>query len=126
MWHYQFPINKKLWTSSFVVLTIGIDMIILATIIYRVDIHRQHQFSRFFEIFGKNALVIYLFSEILLTTLNLVKGPSGYTSAFNWLYQLGFTRFDPYWGSLFFAISFMLVCWLIGYVLDKFNIYVRI
>jgi len=126
MWHYQFPINKKLWTSSFVVLTIGIDMIVLATIIYRVDINRQHQFSRFFGIFGKNPLVIYLFSEILLITLNLVQGPSGFKSAFDWLYQLGFSNFDPYWGSLFFAISFMLVCWTLGYVLDKFKIYIRI
>jgi predicted acyltransferase len=126
MWHYQFPINKKIWTSSFVVLTIGIDMIILATIIYRVDINRQHQFSRFFEIFGKNPLVIYLFSEILLTTLNLVQGPGGHTSAFDWLYQLGFSNFDPHWGSLFFAVSYMLVCWSLGYVLDKFKIYIRI
>ena len=126
MWDFEFPINKKLWTSSFVVLTIGLNMIILATIIYRVDIHRQHQFSRFFEIFGKNPLAIYLFSEILLISLNLVQGPAGYTSAFQWLYQLGFTRFDPYWGSLFFAISFMLLCWLLGYVLDKFKIYIRI
>ena len=126
MWDFEFPINKKLWTSSFVVLTIGLNMIILATIIYRVDIHRQHQFSRFFEIFGKNPLAIYLFSEILLISLNLVQGPAGYKTAFDWLYQLGFTRFDPYWGSLFFAISFMLLCWLLGYVLDKFNIYIRI
>ena len=126
MWDFEFPINKQLWTSSFVVLTIGLNMIILATIIYRVDIHRQHQFSRFFEIFGKNPLVIYLFSEILLISLNLVQGPAGYKTAFDWLYQLGFTRFDPYWGSLFFAISFMLLCWLLGYVLDKFKIYIRI
>jgi predicted acyltransferase len=126
MWDFEFPINKKLWTSSFVVLTIGLNMIILATIIYRVDIHRQHQFSRFFEIFGKNPLAIYLFSEILLISLNLVQGPAGYKTAFDWLFKLGFSRFDPYWGSLFFAISFMLLCWLLGYVLDKFKIYIRI
>ena len=126
MWNFEFPINKKLWTSSFVVLTIGLNMIILATIIYRVDIHRQHQFSRFFEIFGKNPLAIYLFSEIFLVSLNLLKGPTGYATVFDWLYQLGFTQFNPYWGSLFFAISFMLLCWLLGYVLDKFKIYIRI
>ncbi len=126
MWDFLFPINKNLWTSSFVVLTIGLNMIILATIIYRVDIHRQHQFSRFFEIFGKNPLAIYLFSQLLLVTLYLVQAPSGNISAFDWLFKLGFSRFDPYWGSLFFAISFMLVCWLLGYVLDKFKIYIRI
>jgi predicted acyltransferase len=126
MWDFLFPINKNLWTSSFVVLTIGLNMIILATIIYRVDIHRQHQFSRFFEIFGKNPLAIYLFSQLLLVTLYLVQAPSGNISAFDWLFKLGFSRFDPYWGSLFFAISFMLLCWLLGYVLDKFKIYIRI
>ena len=126
MWDFLFPINKNLWTSSFVVLTIGLNMIILATIIYRVDIHHQHQFSRFFEIFGKNPLAIYLFSQLLLVTLYLVQAPSGNISAFDWLFKLGFSRFDPYWGSLFFAISFMLVCWLLGYVLDKFKIYIRI
>ena len=126
MWHYQFPINKKLWTSSFVVLTIGLDMIILSTIIYRVDLHRQHQFSRFFEIFGKNPLVIYLFSEILNISMNLLKGPANSSSLFSWIYQLGFSNFNPYWGSLFFSISFMLVCWLLGYILDKIKIYIRI
>jgi predicted acyltransferase len=126
MWDFLFPINKNLWTSSFVVLTIGLNMIILATIIYRVDIHRQHQFSRFFEIFGKNPLAIYLFSQLLLVTLYLVQAPSGNISAFDWLFKLGFSRFDPYWGSLFFAIAFMLLCWLLGYVLDKFKIYIRI
>jgi predicted acyltransferase len=126
MWHYQFPINKKLWTSSFVVLTIGLDMIILSTIIYRVDLHRQHQFARFFEIFGKNPLAIYLFSEILLISMNLLKGPGNSVSLFDWVYQAGFTNFNPYWGSLFFSISYMLVCWLLGYILDKFKIYIRI
>ena len=126
MWNYQFPINKKLWTSSFVVLTIGLDMIILATIIYRVELHRQHQFARFFEIFGKNPLVIYLFSEILLTTLNLLKQPEGNGSLFDWLFQHGFSHLNLYWASLAFSIAYMLVCWLLGYILDKFKIYIRI
>jgi predicted acyltransferase len=126
MWDYQFPINKKLWTSSFVVLTIGLDMIILSTIIYRVELHRQHQFARFFEIFGKNPLVIYLFSEILLVSMNLIKGPANHTSLFDWTYQTGFAHMSLYWGSLAFSISFMLVCWLLGYILDKYKIYIRI
>lgn len=126
MWDYQFPINKKLWTSSFVVLTIGLDMIILATIIYRVELHRQHQFARFFEIFGKNPLAIYLFSEILLTTLNLLKHPEGNGSLFDWLFQHGFSHLNLYWASLAFSIAYMLVCWLLGYILDKFKIYIRI
>lgn len=124
MWNYQFPINKKLWSSSFVMLTVGLDMIILGTIIYRVEFNRQLQFSSFFETFGKNPLVIYLFSELLATVLYLTK--IGDQSSFNWIFEHGFGFLAPYWASLAFAISFMLVCWLLGYILDKNKIYIRV
>jgi len=124
MWNYQFPINKKLWTSSFVMLTVGLDMIILGTIIYRVEMQRQLQFSGFFEVFGKNPLIIYLFSEILATILYITK--IGDQSSFSWIFEHGFSFFAPYWASLAFAISFMLVCWLLGYILDKYKIYIRV
>jgi predicted acyltransferase len=101
-------------------------MIILSTIIYRVELHRQHQFARFFEIFGKNPLVIYLFSEILLVSMNLIKGPANHPSLFDWAYQQGFAHMSLYWGSLAFSISFMLVCWLLGYILNKYKIYIRV
>lgn len=125
MWHYQFPINKKLWSSSFVLLTVGIDMVIIATIIYRIELQTQLQFSSFFTIFGQNPLVIYLFSELLLSSLYLLPGP-GDISLFAWLYQNSFAFLAPYWASLGFAISFMLVCWLLGYILHKYKIYIRL
>jgi predicted acyltransferase len=124
MWNYQFPINKKLWSSSFVVLTIGLDMIIIGTIIYRIELQRQLQFSGFFETFGKNPLVIYLFSELLATVLNTVQ--IGDQSLFEWIFQHGFSYFAPYWASMAFALSYMLVCWLLGYILDKNKIYIRV
>jgi predicted acyltransferase len=124
MWNYQFPINKKLWSSSFVVLTIGLDMIIIGTIIYRIELQRQLQFSGFFETFGKNSLVIYLFSELLATVLNTIQ--IGDQSLFEWIFQHGFTYFAPYWASMAFALTYMLVCWLLGYILDKNKIYIRV
>ncbi len=124
MWNYQFPINKKLWSSSFVMLTVGLDMIILGTIIYRIDLQRQLQFSSFFEDFGKNPLIIYLFSELLVICLNLIQ--VGDQSLFEWIYLHGFSYLSPYWASMAFAISFMFVCWLLGYILNKYKIYIRI
>ena len=124
MWNYQFPINKKLWSSSFVLLTVGLDMIIIATIIYRVEMHHQHQFTSFFEVFGKNPLVIYLFSEILATIFHLI--PIGNQSLFDWIYQNSFAHLTAYWASFAFAISFMLLCWLLGYILNKYKIYIRV
>lgn len=124
MWNYQFPINKKLWSSSFVMLTVGLDMIIIGTIIYRIELQRQLQFSGFFETFGKNPLVIYLFSEILAIGLYTIK--IGDINLFGWIYNNSFAHLANYWASLAFAISFMLVCWLLGYILDKFKIYIRV
>jgi predicted acyltransferase len=124
MWNYQFPINKKLWSSSFVMLTVGLDMVIIGTIIYRIELQRQLQFSGFFEVFGKNPLVIYLCSDLLLTILNLVQ--VGDITLFSWIFKEGFSFFAPYWASLAFAISFMLVCWLLGYILNKYKIYIRV
>lgn len=125
MWDYQFPINKKLWTSSFVMLTIGLDMVILATIIYRVELQRQLQFSNFFTVFGQNPLVIYLFSELLVSVLYLVKGPSG-IPLYNWVFQNSFAYLAPYWASFGFAFTMMLICWLLGYILNKYKIYIRV
>lgn len=125
MWNYQFPINKKLWTSSFVLLTVGIDMVVIATIIYRVELQRQLQFSRFFTIFGQNPLVIYLFSELLVATLYLLRGPNG-IPLYTWLYQNSFAYFAPYWASMGFAFTMMLICWLLGYILSKYKIYIRV
>ena len=124
MWNYIFPINKKLWSSSFVVLTIGLDMIVLATIIWRVEFERQLQFTAFFEVFGKNPLVIYLFSELLATILYITQ--IGDQSTFEWTFTHLFGWIAPYWASLAFAISYMLVCWLLGYILDKYKIYIRV
>jgi len=124
MWNYQFPINKKLWSSSFVMLTVGLDMVIIGTIIYRIELQRQLQFSSFFEIFGKNPLVIYLFSELLVTVLYSVK--VGENSLFSWIYSHSFAHLANYWASLAFAISYMLVCWLLGYILNKYKIYIRV
>jgi predicted acyltransferase len=107
-------------------LTIGLDMVIIGTIIYRVELQRQLQFSSFFTVFGKNPLVIYLFSELLATTLYTLKGPGGADSLFSWIFQNSFAHLPPYWASLGFAFAFMLVCWLLGYILDKYKIYIRV
>ena len=125
MWNYQFPINKKLWTSSFVMLTVGIDMVIIATIIYRVELQRQLQFSSFFTVFGQNPLVIYLFSELLVATLYMVQGPNG-IPLYTWLFQNSFAYLAPYWASMGFAFTVVLICWLLGYILNKYKIYIRV
>ena len=124
-WDLSFPINKKLWTSSFVLHTAGLDCLILSAIIYLIDFLHKTKWTNFFEIVGRNPLFIYLLSEVLaigLYTIHVDKE----TSLFQWLFQTIFSHAGGYIGSLLFAITFMLLCWSVGYWLDKRKIYVRV
>lgn len=125
VWDSSFPINKKLWTSSFVLFTTGLDCIILSVIIFVMDFLHQVKWATFFEIVGKNPLFIYLLSELLAIVLRIIYIDTE-TSLFDWLYQNIFSHIGAYFGSFLFAVVFMLVCWLVGYWLDKKKIYVRV
>ena len=124
-WDLVFPISKKLWTSSFVVYTIGLDCIILSVIIYIIQFQKKTRWAEFFQAFGKNPLFIYLLSELMVTVLFMI--PIGTNSnLFRWIYQNIFVHAGAYMGSLLFAIAYMLFCWCIGYWLDKKKIYIRV
>lgn len=123
-WNFGFPINKKLWTSSFVLHTVGLDCMLLACIIYYVDFLNRRKGVYFFEVFGKNPLFIYIVSELSVIIIYMINING--TSLYSWLYQNIFAHSGAYIGSLLFAICFMLYCWLVGYVLDKKKIYVRV
>jgi predicted acyltransferase len=124
-WDLVFPINKKLWTSSFVLYTVGLDCIILSAIIYVIDFLGKKRWTYFFEVFGKNPLFIYLLSELLVVGLYMI-AVGNKVSLFSWIYKNIFSKVGAYFGSLLFAISYMLICWLVGYWLDKRKIYVRV
>ena len=124
-WNFLFPINKKLWTSSFVLHTVALDCMLLGAIMYIVDIQKKIRWTGFFEVFGKNPLFIYLLSELLVTVLYMIPVQPG-ISLYAWIYQNIFSRAGDYWGSLLFSISYMLLCWSVGYWLDKRKIYVRV
>jgi predicted acyltransferase len=124
-WDLLLPINKKLWTSSYVVYTIGIDCVIISLLIYIIQIQHKIKWSTFFQVFGKNTLFIYLLSELLVTALFII--PAGANSnVLRWSYQNIFSHAGGYLGSLLFAISYMMICWLVGYWLYKKKIYIKV
>lgn len=123
-WDSSFPINKKLWTSTFVLYTVGLDLIILATIIFAVDFKNIQTGRYFFEVFGKNPLFIYLLSEVGVTILWLI--PVGDKALYNTLYENVFIYAGPYWASLSFALWWMFTCWLVGWWMDRKGWYVRV
>lgn len=125
-WNLVFPISKKLWTSPFVLYTIGIDVLMLAVLIYFIEIQKQTAGVYFFNVFGKNSLFVYLLSELAYVVLVTIKLPSG-QSVFEWISKAIFQQVAPGpFGSLLTGIWFMLMCWLAGWWLDKRKIYIRI
>jgi predicted acyltransferase len=124
-WSGVFPFNKKLWTSSYVLCTIGIDLFVLALLVYVINLRKLHGWTYFFEVFGRNTLFIYLLSEVVQTILWTAH--VGNLALFEWIYASGF----QWWagdkpGSFVFAIAFMLACWLVGYAMDKKRIYIKL
>ena len=126
-WDAVFPMNKKLWSSSFVFITTGIDLVVISFLIYVVEIKKWNyaNWTAFFMPFGKNPLFVYLVSEVLLTILAWIAiGGMGLPE---WVNRSFYQVIAPgKVGSLLFAVSFMLVCWLVGYILDKRKIYIRV
>ena len=125
VWNDYFPINKKLWTSSFVLLTIGLDLIILSVLVYVLDILKKTKWTFFFDVLGKNPLFIYLLSELLVITLYqfTIAGVSSY----DWIAENVFvSTLGDYLGSLGFAVSILLSCWIVGYFLNRKKIYIKI
>ncbi len=125
-WDWFFPIGKKLWTGSFVLLTVGIDCILLAGLIYIIDFLQRKRWTYFFQVFGKNPLFIYLLSELGATLLWFIPVGADRQPLHEWLFGNIFSHAGMYFGSFLFAVCYMLFCWLIGYILDKRKIYVRV
>ncbi|HWA34021.1 MAG TPA: heparan-alpha-glucosaminide N-acetyltransferase domain-containing protein [Cyclobacteriaceae bacterium] len=124
-WDLVFPINKKLWTSSFVLYTCGIDLMFLGILIYIIDIRQAKGWTYFFEVFGRNTLALYLVSEIF--AILMYEFRAGDVSVYRWTFvNLFYPWAGGYFGSLAFAVSFMLMCWLVGYWMDKRKFYIKL
>ena len=137
IWDFSFPINKKIWTSSYVLYTTGLAMITLAIFIYLIEFkNAQGKWSRFFEVFGKNPLFIFVLSGFLPRVLALLrwvdhvdeKSEKVYTSSLPWFYEHICKNIatDLRIGSLVYALCFIGFMALIAYILDKKKIYIKV
>lgn len=127
-WNLVFPINKKLWTSSFALVTTGLDLLIIAALMYVLEIKKWNQlrWSHFFEIFGRNPLFIYILSELLVEILFMIR-VSPNESLFDYINKALFQAIAAgAFGSFLFAICYTLFCWSIGWWLNKRKIYIRV
>ena len=127
-WDMVFPINKKIWTSSYTVYTCGLATITIATMIYLIEFKNvKGWLGKFFDVFGKNALFVFALSAFLPKLLSLIKMPGG-TNPWNWLYDKVLIKIPgaPENGSLAYAICVITFMWFICWWMDKKKIYVKV
>ena len=118
--NYGCPINKKLWSSTFVLTTCGFGSLFLALLIWIIDINGKKKWSLFFEAFGINPLYLYVQADIFSWILDL----TGIQS----IVYTGFLQpvFGDFGGSLVWAILFVVLNWVPGYWLYKKQIYIKL
>jgi predicted acyltransferase len=137
IWDFSFPINKKIWTSSYVFYTTGLAMITLGMFIYLLEFKEaKGRWSEFFDVFGKNPLFIFVLSGFLPRVLALLrwvdhvdeKGEKVYTSALPWFYEHVCKNIatDLRIGSLLYALCMIAFMGLLAYILDKKKIYIKV
>jgi len=131
MWHGVFPINKSLWTSSYVLVTGGIGMITLFMLTWMIDYKGWKSWSKPFVIYGTNALFAYCLSEFwagaLWTFIKFPNTKGESTVAYLGLWDSIFQPiFGNYPGSLIFALLHVIVFWIISLILYKKNIFIKI
>jgi len=139
LWNFTFPVNKKLWTSSYVLYAAGWSPLLLALSIYLVDIYGARKTnasdaSRTDEqarnrtmvllVFGTNAIAAYVLSELLPGLLDLIHPHPSILRSF----YLGILRVIPYSpiASMIYCIIFAAICWLPIYVLYRRRIFLKI
>lgn len=126
LWGEYFPINKPIWTSSYVLYAGGIGMVILALLFMIVDIWNLRGWTGFFNTFGTNALFTYVLAGMLTKTLLLIK--VGEISLYNWIFtHMCSPLFEEQkLASLMFPILLVTVIWALGYILYRKKIIIRL
>ena len=130
LWDYAMPINKTLWSSSYVLVTCGLASLLLAVLIWLIDVKGYRRWTMFFETFGVNPMAIFVFAGLFA---NLISNIGFMTSAGKWMSLKGYLYaevlspwFGPILGSLVFALMFIGFCWLVALPLYKKKIYIKI
>jgi predicted acyltransferase len=137
-WGMFFPLNKKIWTSSYTIYTTGLATLVLSVLIYLIEFKNiKGAWTRFFDVFGKNALFIFVLSGVLPRLMGLIRINNGVNDAgkpkflnpFSWFYEHVcklILPIEPKLGSFIYALCFIGMMWFFAWILDKKKIYIKV
>jgi len=116
LWGLVFPINKNLWTSSFVLYAGGWSLIMLAIFYLIIDVWGWKKWAFFFIVIGLNSITIYMFQA----------GIINFRSSTEFFFGGIIKSFAENWQPLIGAIGYTTVCWVFLYVLYKYRIFLKV
>ena len=120
---YGFEPNKRIWSPSYVLLTTGGATMLLATLIYIIDIRNggtQTRWTTFFHVFGVNPLALYVLAELLEKPFKVLGVGEMYKNCVDVVVPYSYAA------SLVYALSYMLLMFAVGYFLYKKKIYIKL
>ena len=124
LWSLSLPINKSLWTSSYVIYTTGFACLLLAAFIWVIDILKQEKLASPLLVYGTNPLFVYVLSFLTVTLyLNISIGDS---TLYAWLYGVLTSFLDKTFASFIFALSHVVFFWYVSLLLYRRKIFIKI
>lgn len=130
IWNMNFPFNKKIWSSSFVLFTSGVALLMLGSIYWLVDAQKYKWWIKPFQVFGMNALFAYILSGVLAVLLYTIKwtNTAGETITLKgWIYDAFYTSWlSPKNASLAFALTNVVVVLAFCGILYRRKIYIKV
>lgn len=130
IWDNWFPINKSLWTSSYVLYAGGIAMLVLSLCYWIIDVKKWQKWAFPFEVFGSNSLFVFVLSIVWVKIYFQIKltGSDGtIKNAYNYIFSEWFQPvFGNMNGSLLFAITHIVIFWLILLWMYRRRIFIKV
>ena len=128
-WGLVFPINKNLWTSSYVLFTAGTALLTLGTLYWLMDVRGlRGRWEAWMVAYGMNALAVFVASGMVTKAMARIRlgGPDG-TSLYGWVYETLFRSWaGDLNGSLAFAVSYVMLWLAVAQVLHRKRIYIKL
>lgn len=128
-WDLHFPINKSLWTSSYVLYTSGLAMLGLGACYWLIDVKGYQRFTTPFLVYGVNAITVFFLSGLIPRIMGMIKisTPAGEVDSKTWLYESFYTpHLSPYNASLAWALTWVFFWMIILWVMYKKNIIIKV
>lgn len=126
IWDWFFPINKNLWTSSYVLYTSGLAAMTLATCIWLVDVQGYKKWTKFGVIFGMNAIAAYVLHGMLFRLFIIPLGDSDMTIKGVFMEELIGTGLAPNFVSLLWALLYLGLCFIPIWMLYQRKIFIKV